>query len=81
MEQTGERRSGRLFLSFHARVKPTAQFRKGPFGHAVQPLAIVVDAPRGLRRFRAANFAGVTQCTVPVCKVVQSPIIANGEGR
>jgi hypothetical protein len=28
MEQAGERRSGRLFLSFHARVKPTAQFRK-----------------------------------------------------
>ena len=27
------------------------------------------------------NFAGVTQCTVPVCNVVQSPIIANGEGR
>jgi hypothetical protein len=26
------------------------------------------------------NFAGVTQFTVPVCKVVQSPIIANGEG-
>jgi hypothetical protein len=27
MEQAGERCSGRLFLSFHARVKPTAQFR------------------------------------------------------
>jgi hypothetical protein len=48
--------------------------RRSPTGKAS-------GCPSGPSPFRAANFAGVTQCTVPVCKVVQSPIIANGEGR